>query len=106
MVEVPDAAHLLHAGRLLASGDLHGAAATCMAPDTTTARVWLKRALPGHDLRAAVGWQGDAVDSAACYVTMPMTASIDLASKERNDGLQYQLGLHKVVVLVIHAMVM
>lgn len=100
VVEAPDAAHLWTAGRLLAAGDVQGAATTLSAADTAAARVWLKRALPGHDLRAAVAWQGDAVDSAACYVTMPITASIDLASKERTDGLQYQLGLHKVRVCV------
>jgi hypothetical protein len=61
-----------------------------------SARVWLKQQLPGHELRAAVSWGSDAVDSAACYVTLPLAASVDIACRERADGLQYQVGLHQV----------
>ncbi len=96
VVEVPDGAQLVDIGRMVIQGNWQGALSACGAPDTAAARVWLKQALPGHDLRAALGWQAESLDSAACYVTTPLSASVDLASKERNDGLQYQLGLHKV----------
>lgn len=60
------------------------------------AQAWLKYQLPGHDFVGTSAWNQDYVDSAASYCTVPHTLSCDLASKDRPDGIQYRVGLHKV----------
>ena len=41
-------------------------------------------------------WNQEYLDSAASYNTVPMAMSLDLASKDRPDGIQYRVGLHQV----------
>ena len=36
------------------------------------------------------------VDSSALYDSIPLTATLDVKSKDRPDGLQYRAGLHYV----------
>lgn len=59
-------------------------------------QAWAKYQLPGHDLVGSAAWNQEHVDSAACYNTVPMAMSLDLASKDRPDGIQYRAGLHQV----------
>lgn len=57
---------------------------------------WAKYQLPGHDLVGSTAWNQDYLDSAATYCAVPMAMSLDLASKDRPDGIQYRVGLHQV----------
>lgn len=59
-------------------------------------QAWAKYQLPGHDLVASTAWNQEYLDSAANYSTVPMALSLDLASKDRPDGIQYRVGLHQV----------
>lgn len=59
-------------------------------------QAWAKYQLPGHDLVGSAAWNQEYVDSAASYNTVPMAMSLDLASKDRPDGIQYRAGLHQV----------
>ena len=62
----------------------------CMAHAT------LRCALPGHDLTATAGYNLQYVDSAGDVSHVPLAVSLDLASHDRQDGLQYRVGLHQV----------
>lgn len=59
-------------------------------------QAWAKYQLPGHDLIGSTAWNQEYLDSAANYSTVPMALSLDLASKDRPDGIQYRVGLHQV----------
>ena len=59
-------------------------------------QAWAKYQLPGHDLVGSAAWNQEYLDSAASYNTVPMAMSLDLASKDRPDGIQYRAGLHQV----------
>ncbi|DBB16646.1 TPA: hypothetical protein ACH3X3_014900 [Trebouxia sp. C0006] len=59
-------------------------------------QAWAKYQLPGHDLVGSTAWNQEYLDSAANYSTVPMALSLDLASKDRPDGIQYRVGLHQV----------
>ena len=59
-------------------------------------QAWAKYQLPGHDLVGSSAWNQEHLDSAASYNTVPMAMSLDLASKDRPDGIQYRVGLHQV----------
>jgi hypothetical protein len=61
-------------------------------------QAWAKYQLPGHDLVGSTAWNQEYLDSAANYSTVPMALSLDLASKDRPDGIQYRVGLHQVLV--------
>lgn len=62
----------------------------------TACHFTLRAALPGHDITASVGSNLDYVDSAGEYARVPLTLSLDLASHDRLDGLQYKVGVHQV----------
>ena len=59
-------------------------------------QAWARYQLPGHDLVGSSAWNQEYLDSAASYNTVPMAMSLDLASKDRPDGIQYRVGLHQV----------
>ncbi|PSC71107.1 rRNA-processing EFG1 [Micractinium conductrix] len=61
-----------------------------------TAHAVLRCALPGHDLSATAGYNLQYVDSSGDVAHVPLAASLDLASHDRQDGLQYRVGLHQV----------
>jgi hypothetical protein len=61
-----------------------------------TAHAALKCMLPGHDVLATLGYNLDYIDNAGDYAHVPLAASLDLASQDRADGLQYRVGLHQV----------
>ncbi|PRW57399.1 TRIGALACTOSYLDIACYLGLYCEROL chloroplastic [Chlorella sorokiniana] len=56
----------------------------------------LRFALPGHDLTATAGYNLQYVDSTGDVSHVPLAVSLDLASHDRQDGLQYRVGLHQV----------
>ncbi|KAK9808249.1 hypothetical protein WJX73_003474 [Symbiochloris irregularis] len=59
-------------------------------------RWWLQQQLPGHQLNATVSHRGSYLDSAASECYVPLAMSLDLASNDRPDGIQYRAGLHQV----------
>ena len=61
-------------------------------------QAWAKYQLPGHDVVGSTAWNQEYLDSAANYSTVPMAMSLDLASKDRPDGIQYRVGLHQVLL--------
>lgn len=61
-----------------------------------TAHAALRCAMPGHDLTATAGYNLQYVDSAGDVSHVPLAVSLDLASHDRADGLQYRVGLHQV----------
>ncbi len=56
----------------------------------------LRCVLPGHDLTATAGYNLQYVDSTGDVSHVPLAVSLDLASHDRQDGLQYRVGLHQV----------
>jgi hypothetical protein len=56
----------------------------------------LRCALPGHDLSATAGVGLPYLDSTGEAARVPLAVSLDLASHDRGDGLQYRVGLHQV----------
>lgn len=60
----------------------------------------LRCVLPGHDLTATAGYNLQYVDSTGDVSHVPLAVSLDLASHDRQDGLQYRVGLHQVRVPV------
>ena len=60
----------------------------------------LRCVLPGHDLTATAGYNLQYVDSTGDVSHVPLAISLDLASHDRQDGLQYRVGLHQVRVAV------
>lgn len=61
-----------------------------------TAHATLRYALPGHDLSATAGYNLQYADSTGDVAHAPLAVSLDLASHDRQDGLQYRVGLHQV----------
>lgn len=60
----------------------------------------LRCVLPGHDLSATAGYNLQYVDSTGDVSHVPLAVSLDLASHDRQDGLQYRAGLHQVRLCV------
>lgn len=60
----------------------------------------LRCVLPGHDLTATAGYNLQYVDSTGDVSHVPLAVSLDLASHDRQDGLQYRVGLHQVRAVV------
>jgi hypothetical protein len=60
----------------------------------------LRCVLPGHDLSATAGYNLQYVDSTGDVSHVPLAVSLDLASHDRQDGLQYRVGLHQVRLCV------
>eukprot|EP00884_Botryococcus_braunii_P003685 jgi/Botrbrau1/13317/Bobra.0315s0015.1 len=54
----------------------------------------LQHSMPGHELVATAAVNQEYVDSAMAYCAVPLAVSVDLASKDRPDGIQYRVGLH------------
>ena len=91
--------------------DLRDSAKELSGGDTKTSRAaysqpalksqaWIKHQLPGHDLVGTAARNQDYLDSAANYSTVPLSLSLDIASKDRPDGIQYRVGVHQVRHLV------
>ena len=59
-------------------------------------RVWAKQDIPGHHLIATGARNQEYLDRHGVYHAVPSTLSFDFASKDRQDGIQYRLGVHKV----------
>ena len=99
-MEAPDLAHAWDAAQRLrpASQDQAPAAPGPETQDPpVSARVWLHQQLPGHAVRATLARDCEYVDAAANGCTIPQTASLDVCSMGRADGIQYRAGLHKVL---------
>lgn len=88
VVDVPDPS-LLHP---IVDGNRRGQ----VIEQATACHLTLRAALPGHDVTASVGSNLDYVDSAGEYARVPLAMSLDLASQDRADGLQYKVGVHQV----------
>ncbi|KAK9866729.1 hypothetical protein WJX84_000719 [Apatococcus fuscideae] len=58
-------------------------------------RVWAKQDIPGHHLIATGARNQEYLDRHGVYHAVPSTLSFDFASKDRQDGIQYRLGVHK-----------
>lgn len=56
----------------------------------------LKHQFAGHDLMATVALNEEFLDSAAAYCRVPVFSSLDVASQDRQDGIQYRAGIHQV----------
>ncbi|KAK9806896.1 hypothetical protein WJX72_006721 [[Myrmecia] bisecta] len=65
-------------------------------PPLTKGRVWAKHDTTHHELMASAAWGQEYLDSAASYCPVPLTLSMDVASKARADGMQYRAGVHQV----------
>jgi hypothetical protein len=61
-----------------------------------TAHATLRYGLPGHDLSATAGYNLRYADNTGDVAHVPLAVSLDLASHDRQDGLQYRVGLHQV----------
>jgi hypothetical protein len=61
-----------------------------------TVHASLRCALSGHDLSATAGYNMLYVDSCGDVAHVPLAVSLDLACHDRQDGLQYRVGLHQV----------
>ncbi|KAL4452107.1 hypothetical protein ABPG75_007769 [Micractinium tetrahymenae] len=61
-----------------------------------TAHATLRCALPGHDLSATAGYNLSYLDSTGDAAHVPLAVSLDLSNHDRQDGLQYRVGLHQV----------
>lgn len=72
------------------------AAATAPELEPCTAHAALRCALPGHDLTATAGYNLRYMDSGGDVAHVPLAVSLDLSSHDRQDGLQYRVGLHQV----------
>lgn len=85
-----------------ASGPGVAAAAAVSTPggppvlEPCTAHATLRCALPGHDLSATAGYNLSYLDSTGDAAHVPLAVSLDLSSHDRQDGLQYRVGLHQV----------
>lgn len=68
----------------------------CPAGPPVKGRTWVKHQVAGHDVLAAVAFNEEFLDSAAAYCRVPLCGSLDLASQDRQDGIQYRVGIHHV----------
>lgn len=66
------------------------------ALEPCTAHASLRCALPGHDLSATAGYNLSYLDSTGDAAHVPLAVSLDLSNHDRQDGLQYRVGLHQV----------
>ena len=81
----------LHAG-----GKGRPPAELCPSGPPVRGRTWLKHQVAGHDMLASLAWNEEYLDSAAAYCTVPLSSSLDVASQDRQDGIQYRVGVHHV----------
>ena len=81
---------------LRAGGHGRSPAELCPSGPPVRARTWLKHQVAGHDMLASLAWNEEDLDSAAAYCTVPLSSSIDVASQDRQDGIQYRVGVHHV----------
>lgn len=98
VLEAPNAQDLRSELQATSSGGHHptGKGRKAGRQAAVKSQVWAKYQLPGHDLVGSSAWNQEYLDSAASYNTVPMAMSLDLASKDRPDGIQYRVGLHQV----------
>lgn len=82
--------------QLRAGGHGRSPAELCPSGPPVRARTWLKHQVAGHDMLASLAWNEEDLDSAAAYCTVPLSSSIDVASQDRQDGIQYRVGVHHV----------
>ena len=66
-------------------------------------RIWAKQDIPGHHLLASSARHQQYLDRHGRYHAVPSTLSFDFASKDRQDGIQYRLGVHKVSLQPDHS---
>ena len=71
---------------------------TVSSKPVVKSQAWAKYQLPGHDVVGTASLNQDYLDSAANYTTVPLSISVDLASKDRPEGLQYRVGVHQVPI--------
>ncbi|CAL8462881.1 g2415 [Coccomyxa elongata] len=76
----------------------HGGPPAELCPSGAPAkgRTWLKHQVAGHNLLASLAWNEEYLDSAAAYCRVPLSSSLDVASQNRQDGIQYRVGVHHV----------
>ena len=43
-----------------------------------------------------MAWNEDNLDSAAAYCQVPLASAVDVASQDRQDGIQYRVGVYQV----------
>ena len=43
-----------------------------------------------------MAWNEDNLDSAAAYCRVPLASAVDVASQDRQDGIQYRVGVYQV----------
>lgn len=68
----------------------------CPSGPPAKGRTWLKHQVAGHNLLASLAWNEEYLDSAAAYCRVPLSSSLDMASQNRQDGIQYRVGVHHV----------
>ncbi|BDA48124.1 hypothetical protein COCOBI_11-3820 [Coccomyxa sp. Obi] len=68
----------------------------CPSGPPAKGRTWLKHQVAGHNLLASLAWNEEYLDSAAAYCRVPLSSSLDVASQNRQDGIQYRVGVHHV----------
>jgi hypothetical protein len=59
----------------------------------------LKHQFAGHDFVATLALNEEYLDSAAAYSMVPLSSSLDMASQDREDGIQYRVGINQVAQL-------
>lgn len=82
-----------------AGGDGGPQAELCPSGPPAKGRTWLKHQVAGHNLLASLAWNEEYLDSAAAYCRVPLSSSLDMASQNRQDGIQYRVGVHHVRTL-------
>lgn len=95
IIEAPDANELHEIVKSKANRGSRRSRAAKHKP-ALKAQAFAKYQLPGHDLVGSTAWNQEYLDSAAKYSAVPMAMSLDLASKDRPDGIQYRVGVHQV----------
>lgn len=43
-----------------------------------------------------MAWNEGNLDSAAAYCQVPLASAVDVASQDRQDGIQYRVGMYQV----------
>ncbi len=82
--------------RVHAGGHGRLPAELCPSGPPLRGRTWLKHQVAGHDMLASLAWNEEYLDSAAAYCRVPLSSSLDVASQDRQDGIQYRVGVHHV----------
>ena len=61
----------------------------------------LKARVRGHDISGTYSTNFDHTECNGDYVTVPCAASLDIASQDRSDGLQYRAGVYQVTAPMV-----